>query len=213
MGGQLVLQSPTPEDFSSVEAVQMRVSFPLSLALAASLIAPAAASAQSCADMTSLPAYMQCTGALGGNIGDNNDLAAELSLLSSTFGGSYTFIGQTGDAGFGPFANDPSGSPSGSLNFDNPMTGLFVVGLKGANTYSFYLYNGGVAGISSVTFNMIGSSTNDHGIAQELSHAALYTANGGTVGTNAVVPEPSTYMLMGAGLAALGFAARKRRQR
>ena len=174
---------------------------------------PAAASAQSCINMTSLPAYVACSGALGGNIGDNNNLAAELSLLSSTFGGTYTFIGQTGDAGFGPFANNPAGSISGTLNFDNPMTGLFVVGLKASNTFSFYLYNGGVSGINSVNFNTIGSGTNEQGIAQGLSHATLYTATGGsTVSTNAVVPEPSTYALMTAGLAALGFFSRKRRQ-
>ncbi|MEO7520896.1 MAG: PEP-CTERM sorting domain-containing protein [Gemmatimonas sp.] len=190
----------------------MRKSLPFSLMLGAGLMLPNVASAQTCSDMTSLPAYVACSGAFGGNIGDNNNLSAELSFLSSTFGPTFTYQGQTGDAGSGPFANNPAGNTSGTLTFDNPIAGLFVVGLKASSSYSFYLYDGGVSGVSAVTFNTIGSGTNVQGSAQELSHATLYTAGEGGVSTNAVVPEPSTYMLMGAGLAGLGLASRRRRK-
>lgn len=190
----------------------MRSSFKLFLAVGAMLVLPAVASAQNCFNMASLPNYVTCSGALSGNIGDNNNLAAELSLLSSTFGGTYNYVGKTNDANFGPFANNPAGSISGSLNFDTPETGLFVVGLKASNTFSFYLYNGGVSGIGSVSFNTIGSGTNNQGIAQGLSHATLYRANDTQVNVNAVVPEPSTYALMAAGLAGLGLVSRKRRR-
>lgn len=190
----------------------MRRSFKFSLALGAILMTPALASAQNCVNMTSLPGYVTCAGALSGNIGDNSNLAAELGLLSSTFGGTFNYVGKTNDVGFGPFANNPAGSISGSLNFDTPETGLFVVGLKASNTFSFYLYNGGATGISSVSFNTIGSGTNNQGIAQGLSHATLYRSNGSQVNVNAVVPEPSTYALMAAGLAGLALVRRKRQQ-
>ncbi len=182
----------------------MKKSFALAAAALALIAAPIQAHAQACTAatvMTSSPGYLNCAGSFGGNI---NGSSSELTTLTSLFGGTWTWAGQTGDGGFGPFAANATGT-SGTVAFDNLVTGPFVIGVKAADRHSFYLFDGGIAGILSVPYESIGTSTNAKGLAQDVSHLGLYR------GAGTVVPEPSTYALMGTGLMGLAGLARRRR--
>jgi hypothetical protein len=161
--------------------------------------------AENCTDTNwTLLADADCKGSFVGNI--NGD-AAETTFLDATWGatagGSFDYLGKSDDAGNGPFTGNPSGT-SGTLTFDTPITGWFVIGLKASNQYSYYLFDA-TSPISSLTFDSTaGVAVNRQGIPQGLSHAALYAVA-------APVPEPETYALMMAGLAAVGFMSRRRK--
>ena len=174
-------------------------------ALLAVVLSPIAARATSAPTACSLSdftvAAIACRGPFTGNI---NGSASEMTALHTYFGNLWTYEGKTDDAGNGPFTSKPL-SPTGTLTFDSAVTGLFVIGLKASDTYSFYEFNGGTHGITSLQFSTRGTAQNSQGSAQDLSHAALYLDP-----PSDVVPEPSTYMMMAAGLAGLGLAARRR---
>jgi hypothetical protein len=117
--------------------------------------------------------------------------------------GDFNFIGQTkGDKSTaGPF--EPFGPDSyGILQLKLPQSGLFVIALASFNDYSLYLYDasGIVGGVSSIAFSTRGT-TDQLGGPFGLEYANLYTQ---------AVPEPTTYALMLAGLAATGLALRRR---
>lgn len=168
------------------------------------------------------PDALACSGAWNGNnSGNATTLAAVLAQIQLDFfsyvgAGQWSSLGTT-DAGSssGPFSN-LSGANSGTLTFDNPITGFFVVALKASNQFSLYLFNGGTAGLSSVAFTTIGTSVNSGNgkkskgnsiTAQGLSHASLYDFNVPTTTT----PEPGTLVLMITGFAVAGALARRRR--
>lgn len=157
-------------------------------------------------------AYMgasACSGAWKNNV--NNQLPDIYAKMTAIWGGTYSVLGYSNDVGNGPFANHSSAN-SGVLTFDQAISGEFVIALKAGNAFSLYRFTGQV-GRTSVDFKTDGVQVNGKDIAAGLSHAALFLdPKTSTVGTPTVVPEPGTYALMGAGLFAVGFAARRRRK-
>ena len=185
-------------------------------ALAAiALLAPKAASAQltllspNCANGNALT-FMNATSCTGGY--DKNNLQASvaplvIAKLNADFGSVWSLLGSSDAAGtFGPFTTNPSGI-TGTLTFDTPLAGPFVLALKAGDQFSLYYFLNNGAPLASVNYTTAGTNLNRKGVPNGLSHASLYSA------TNfAPVPEPSTYALLASGLIGLGVVARRRRQ-
>ena len=161
--------------------------------------------AENCTDTnwTSL-ADADCRGSFVGNInGDPSETAFLDATWGGLAGGSFDYLGKSDDPNAGPFTSNPSGT-SGTLTFDTPITGWFVIGLKASNNFSYYLFDA-TSPLASLTFDSTaGVAENSQGVPQGLSHATLYAVA-------APVPESETYALMMAGLAAVGFMSRRRK--
>jgi hypothetical protein len=183
------------------EGKNMNRSMRLSLVCAAlsSALFAGVAQAEVCSNTTTSAAYLGCAGSFTGNI---NGSASELVQLASSFGGSWSYLGKSDDASFGPFTGNP-GTNTGTLTFDSPVYGSFVLGLKSATQYSYFLFDGGTLGVSSVTYDTLGVAQNGNGVAQALGHAALYVS---------AVPEPGSTALWLAGLLGLSWVSRQRQR-
>jgi aspartyl-tRNA synthetase len=108
------------------------------------------------------------------------------------------------DLRFGLEIKDVSGpgSTGGSFSISPTVSGPFAIALKAANAFSLYYYDSSVTNVASLIYSTAGTAVNNNGKLQNLSHATLYQP----------VPEPETYAMMLAGLAGLGFIARRRKQ-
>ena len=149
------------------------------------------------------PAYTACGGSFEGN--NSQQTGDVLAYIATTWGLTATDLGASDSAGSGPFTSNPDVA-TGTLTFDTPMDGAFVLALKAGDQFSLFYYDGSGAAIESIAYSTLGVNVNNNGGANALSHATLYGAS------VTAVPEPETYALMLAGLGVVGFVARRRNQ-
>jgi PEP-CTERM motif len=147
--------------------------------------------------------YVACQGPVSGNI-------AAGQTNSATFAGYGTFnlVGKSDDNGFGPFSASPGTGTTGTLTFDGVVKGLFVLGIKGGPDYSLYLFDGGTAGIHTLSFDTLGIVKGNGQAGPGLSHLALFGS-----APVAAVPEPETYAMLLAGLGLVAAGVRRRKQK
>jgi hypothetical protein len=159
----------------------------------------------SCNETVTDPAFTDCAGAFEGN--DKNQLTDVLATILAEFGlASASYVGASDDAANGPFSGNPDGA-SDTLNFDFAIDSPFVLSLKAGDAFSLFYFDGAGAPISSIDFTTLGVNINASDFGNGLSHASVYAAE-----MVPGIPEPETYALMLAGLAAVGFMSRRRRQ-
>jgi len=158
-----------------------------------------------CTATVSNPTWADCAGAFSGN--DKNQQSDVLATILADFGlAGALFQGASDDVGSGPFGSNPGGT-TGSLTFDAAIDSPFVLSLKAGNAFSLFYFDGAGAPISSIEFTTLGVSVNQNGAGNGLSHASIYATQ-----PIPAIPEPHISLLMLAGLAAVGFMAKRRRR-
>ena len=169
----------------------------IAVAISALLGAPAhavlvSAAPPTCAVADTTVNASNCSGAWAGNNKNQDaDVYAELTNLSALSG--WLQIKDVSPVVVGT---------SGSFSISPTVSGPFAIALKAANAFSLYYYDSSVTNVASLIYSTAGTAVNNKGKLQDLSHATLYQP----------VPEPETYAMMLAGLSALGFIARRRKQ-
>lgn len=171
-------------------------------------------------------ASSDCYGVVAGNVSSTgngtSDGPDELNALA--WGTGWTYLAATDEAG-GTFMGlsfsvtaTPGSSGSWTLtgidtNEDAPLnfpTSLdFLVGLKGGTEYALWGFDdANVDGSDTGTFSIV--FTNNGGNNPALSNLIVFgrEAGGGTV---SAIPEADTHAMLLAGLALVGFVARRKR--
>jgi hypothetical protein len=158
---------------------------------------------------TAQAGYVSCLGSYTGNMdnqltGSSGIFAAinsGFNLSTNKYFASESF-GGTGN----PFKQNEGVNDDGVINFDQALSGSFVLGLKQGSAFSLYLFDGSkvAGGISSIAFDTNGVKSANK-VSFDLSHAGFFGA------PVTAVPEPESYALMLAGLAAMAFVAKRRK--
>lgn len=158
-----------------------------------------------CSATLNSPSWSDCAGAFLGNDKDQR-FGVPVTIGAEFARSGISYLGSSNDAANGPLGNDPGGA-GGTLRFD--FNSPFVVSLRAGNAFSLFHFAAPAVPVSSLGFTTLGVSfDNGGGGGSGLSHAAVFAPQQVTA-----IPESPTYALLIAGLAALAFMARRRRQR
>lgn len=182
----------------------------LSMLAVAAVLGPMSSVAQAqgpselCKDAIMSPGFTQCWGVNGGNDGTNE----VLPLLATLGIGDWRLKAKSDAPVPDPFDERYVSGRFGDFGFTPALTSPFAISFKHGNFYQLF-YFAGLTDIDKLTWDLrpvIGTT----GRLGELSHASLWLND--LLEPNIVVPEPSTYAMMLAGLVGLGVAARRRRK-
>lgn len=165
----------------------------------------------------------QSCGGCDNNSTGSANLAAQAAAIASFFNAGGGIVALAGASNLSYY----SFLPASASSFGNPPSSGYVQTAEGAAlgipavngnpTHNFFV-EPGTGGVSSayLVVERLGSATT--GTAETIACRGCGISDGGIItpppgGGVGVVPEPETYALMAAGLALLGFQARRRKQK